>query len=596
MARLHSMIDPDSKADDLTGYEQHLLDPRRGDIEDDTSSPKSRSLLAIAGTLLAEVSIPKLLFAWTISLLLPAVLLGLAPLVATAWFASLSSRILYLAEIGTALVLLVVVGIGFFAWRPLLRIAEENFWSLHALLVLPTYMLGSEAIRHLIERLFGRNSTDLKRVKLRAASSAISGLMMCLGGLLIAGLVWPSSRWLGTASDIMVPHHLIVPTIANAVVLVSVYFAISSFISGFFDASMEQPHDLRSFDVASHDRKAWRVAHLTDIHAVGERYGFRIESGRGGPRGNDRFCRLLSSLADIHAARPLDLLLVTGDATDAGRSTEWAEFFDAINRFPDLAARMIVLPGNHDLNIASRSNPAQIDLPFSIRKLLRQARTLSAINAVQGDRVYVISDDGEQQPLRHAMTLQHQCMTQLAEQGDIHSSIQFRKTFHSLFPMIAPPSEPNGLGIAILNSNAESHFSFTNALGFVSIEQANRLLAAFKQYPDANWIVALHHHLQEYPKSGPFSIRIGTALVNGSWFIRKLRPYASRAIIFHGHRHMDWIGTCGSLKVVSGPSPVMGAVDSASTHFYIHTLTTNSNGHIALLPPERVNIAGSISD
>jgi len=32
----------------------------------------------------------------------------------------------------------------------------------------------------------------------------------------------------------MLPHHLIVPTIANAVVLVSVYFAISSFIFGYF--------------------------------------------------------------------------------------------------------------------------------------------------------------------------------------------------------------------------------------------------------------------------------------------------------------------------------------------------------------------------
>jgi hypothetical protein len=70
----------------------------------------------------------------------------------------------------------------------------------------------------------------------------------------------------------------------------------------------------------------------------------------------------------------------------------------------------------------------------------------------------------------------------------------------------------------------------------------------------------------------------------------------AHAIIFHGHRHMDWIGTCGLLKVVSGPSPVMGALDSASTHFYIHTLTTNSYGHTSLLPPERVNITGSASD
>ena len=55
-----------------------LIDPRHGDIEDDAASPGQRSLLAIAGSLLVEISLPKLLFAWTVLLLLPAVLLGLA--------------------------------------------------------------------------------------------------------------------------------------------------------------------------------------------------------------------------------------------------------------------------------------------------------------------------------------------------------------------------------------------------------------------------------------------------------------------------------------------------------------------------------------
>ncbi len=70
-----------------------LVDPRRGDIEDDAASPGQRSLLAIAGSLLVEISLPKLLFAWTVSLLLPALLLGVAPLVATAWFSSVSRRV-----------------------------------------------------------------------------------------------------------------------------------------------------------------------------------------------------------------------------------------------------------------------------------------------------------------------------------------------------------------------------------------------------------------------------------------------------------------------------------------------------------------------
>ena len=35
-----------------------LLDPRNGDVEDDASSTKQRSLVSLAGSLLAEVSLP----------------------------------------------------------------------------------------------------------------------------------------------------------------------------------------------------------------------------------------------------------------------------------------------------------------------------------------------------------------------------------------------------------------------------------------------------------------------------------------------------------------------------------------------------------
>jgi hypothetical protein len=70
-----------------------LVDPRMGDVEDDASSPKRRSLLALAGSLLAEISPPKLALAGVIMIVLPAVLLGLAPLIASAWYAILSRKI-----------------------------------------------------------------------------------------------------------------------------------------------------------------------------------------------------------------------------------------------------------------------------------------------------------------------------------------------------------------------------------------------------------------------------------------------------------------------------------------------------------------------
>ena len=60
----------------------------------------------------------------------------------------------------------------------------------------------------------------------------------------------------------------------------------------------------------------------------------------------------------------------------------------------------------------------------------------------------------------------------------------------------------------------------------------------------------------------------------------------------HGHRHIDWIGACGAVKIVSAPSPVMGATDDASTHFHIHTLAAGPDGQLRLLVPERVEIAG----
>src|ERR1700733_542323 len=87
-----------------------ILDPRNGDAEDDASSPKQKSLLAIAGSLLAEISLTKLLIAWASSIVLPAAVLGLAPLVATAWVGDVFSRVLELYGIGAAIILLAVAG------------------------------------------------------------------------------------------------------------------------------------------------------------------------------------------------------------------------------------------------------------------------------------------------------------------------------------------------------------------------------------------------------------------------------------------------------------------------------------------------------
>ena len=576
------------------GPAKPLIDPRDGDAEDDASSPKQKSLMAIAGSLLADISLTKLLLAWAASIVFPAAILGFAPLVATAWVGDIFSRLLELYGIGAAIVLLAVAGAGWIGWRPLLRAAEANFWALNALGVQPGYALCREAIRHLAERaLKPKGGAELARM--RALSCAGAGILLALIAALVAIAVWPATRWIGSAPDLALPLHLILPTLANAVVIMSAYLAAASLVWGFADASTDQPLDLEGFDAAPPDGLVWRVAHLSDIHIVGERYGFRIESGRGGPRGNERLRRAISRLEESHAARPLDLVLVTGDMTDAGRSAEWAEFLDIISGCPDLAERMLILPGNHDVNIVDRLNPARLDLPFSPAKSLRKMRALSAIAAVGGDRLRVIGVAGAEPGLTLAAALEphREAIETFADQGGLRLSNRLARVWDEAFPMIAPPLEEDGLGVAILNSNADTNFSFTNALGMISVVQARHLTAAFDAYPKARWIVGLHHHMIEYPMPvAAFSERVGTALINGSWFQRMLKPYAERVVVMHGHRHVDWIGACGKLKIVSAPSPVM-APQSAPTHFYVHALGHGPEGSLALMAPERIDIAAA---
>jgi hypothetical protein len=394
-------------------------------------------------------------------------------------------------------------------------------------------------------------------------------------------------------ADLAAPKRLALVALANATVIVSAYLAAAGLIWGISDAAMAQPRDLRAFDAPGSGARAWRVAHLSDIHTVAEPYGFRIESGRRGPRGNSRLDAVFSALDAIHAAHPLDAVLITGDLTDAGSSGEWAAFFDALAPYPRIAALLVALPGNHDVNVVDRANPARLDLPGSPRKRLRQMRTLSALETLQGSRARLMASDDIGETLSAALAPHRAAIAAFADSGSFRLSRSLAALWEQAFPMVLAPATADGLGIVVLNSNAETHFSFTNALGMVPMAQARAIDAAMARYPDAAWILAMHHHLVEYPQPAKaLSERIGTALVNGSWFVRRLQRMAGRAVVMHGHRHVDWIGSCGSLPVVSAPSPVMQAREDADTWFYIHTLSSGADKRLRLCAPERIALPG----
>ena len=572
-----------------------VVDPRRGDIEDDASSTKRRSLLSLVGSLLGEISLPRLAMAWTLLLAVPGLILGFAPMVASAWIGMASRRMMSAYAVICILLLVVVVAVGWFGGRGLFRLAESSFWSLHSLAVQPGYAACREGLRHLAERMLSPRATAAQLAGLRAAATVAAGLLLCSLAALVLMIAWPSSRWTAGISDFASPHRLAIMVLANCVVLVAGYLAAATLVWTIADATMAQPHDLDEFHVLSGGGRTWRIAHLSDIHVVGERYGFRIESGRSGPRGNYRLQQAIEQLDILSGREQLDAILITGDMTDAGRSAEWAEFLDLLESHPKLAERALVLPGNHDVNIVDRFNPSRLDTPTSPKKRLRKLRVLSAMSALQGQRVRVVDFEkrclGES--LSDAMKPYLAGMASFTDAGRPYIFKALKELWTKVFPMVLPPDRNNGLGVILLNSNADTHFSFTNALGMISTEQVRGIEIAIAQYPRACWVIALHHHVVEYPRTvKALSDRIGTALINGNWFVRRLHPLANRAVVMHGHRHIDWIGECGGLLIVSAPSPVMEATNDLRTYFYIQSLATGADGRLRLLRPQRINVDG----
>src|SRR5262245_30818430 len=166
-----------------------LLDPRDGDVETDASATEKRSLLALAGNLLAEVSLPKLLFAFLLLIVVPALLLGLGPLVATLWLSKVSSTP-RTGGLGAILFLIALLAIGWIGGRPLLRIIENSFWSLNALAIQPAYVACREGMLHIVEAILGEDATESKRARKRAVASAFAGTLICVLSLVALLFVW----------------------------------------------------------------------------------------------------------------------------------------------------------------------------------------------------------------------------------------------------------------------------------------------------------------------------------------------------------------------------------------------------------------------
>jgi hypothetical protein len=245
-----------------------------------------------------------------------------------------------------------------------------------------------------------------------------------------------------------------------------------------------------------------RVAHLSDLHIVGERYGYRMEAGTDGPRGNRVIRSALRKLDAIHAVTVVDRVLMTGDITDAGTRAEWAEFIDLLRGCPEIRRRLFPVPGNHDVNVIDRANPGRLDLPLSIGQSLRKLRVVLALDALSGDRLQVVErGTGRLGPslkdfLRRGRRAD--VLRGLAHRGTLRGRREMRRVWEAMFPLVEPPTPGTRYGVILLNSNARSHFALTNAIGVVGPSQLKALRRLLRNSANP-WLVLLHHQVAEYP-------------------------------------------------------------------------------------------------
>jgi hypothetical protein len=264
-----------------------FIDPRNGDFESDASSTKNRSILSLAGSLIAEISLPKLIVAWSTLIGFPALMLGAMPIVASIWInvvVTKFSSLLY--GIVPALLLTALAIAGLLGGRRLFRLAERSFWSLNSLAVQPVYAICRELLNQAGDRLLPENVTEMRRTRWRSATAALSGTIICFVSIGVFLLVFPHTRLLVDFSALYAPLALAKGALANSIAIVATYVAIAVVAWSIADATMPPTRDFSRFGSPSDGARTWRVAHLSDIHVVGEQYGFRIESGRSGPRGN----------------------------------------------------------------------------------------------------------------------------------------------------------------------------------------------------------------------------------------------------------------------------------------------------------------------
>lgn len=275
----------------------------------------------------------------------------------------------------------------------------------------------------------------------------------------------------------------------------------------------------------------------------------------------------LSSIMSAIAqdASDCDAVLVTGDITDTGSKAAWNRFLDSCP--PDILSKLILVPGNHDLNLQDHRLAGKAEQYHWGARRGRQIRMIAAMAEVMQDRAYVLDRASDRLFTLARYVERHQAALQSGAAASSRPGLSVEALWNALFPMVVlvgPERNGKRLGVLVLDSVKPGSLGLTNAIGAVSPEVVDTCSHMMNRIADRCdcFVVALHHHVA-MPAGGRLRERVqnsGLVLENASLLIDMLAKRGDPTVVFHGHRHKTYTGiaTGTEVAIVASPSASIG--------------------------------------
>lgn len=310
--------------------------------------------------------------------------------------------------------------------------------------------------------------------------------------------------------------------------------------------------------VATNTSQTVRILHASDLH-ITDSSDVPLTEGSGCISDG-----LVSSLmaALEQDAKDCAAVLLTGDITDSGTCRSWTRFLDSAPA--NLKNKMILVPGNHDLNMQQGRWPTRAERLDSFGRRMRQIRAMCAMAEVMGERTYLV----DRQTKRLMKLSEYVDRQRNAVEAHVSENQLARRPmttiWDEMFPMVAV-IEGNRVGVVILDTVKPASINITNAIGAVpaeTISACNELMAQMAPLCDS-FVFAIHHHIA-MPYAKKWASRVQNAFLvfqNAVQLVEMLSKRREPTVVFHGHRHTAYSGRVQNtdISIVASPSATIGA-------------------------------------